>query len=99
MHHRLRRCNYGIHSSLCDRVFGTWKDFKPLDEPPPEPPKPKMWYELSRDPAEVEPEPPSFLAKAGRPELLPSPWSVGATMGLFLCTTLFVELCVARALP
>lgn len=88
MHHRFPQCNYSTLTSMCDRMFGTFRAFRALDEPePPEPPQ-LMWWENLKDPADMEDEnddkePPPI----GRPDFCPSHWSVlWVTICIFLST-------------
>jgi len=72
MHHRHRRCNFGMSSTLVDRLFGSYKEFRELNVPEPEPKKPLMWYEKSVDPDAPAKEEASWLNQVGRPAMLPS---------------------------
>merc|ERR1740129_1968276 len=99
MHHRVRKCNHGSMTSLCDRIVGTWVAYKALDEAPPPPAPKKMWYEMSVDPAAIPEDSLGPMAKAGRPEVFPSPWSVVSCMGLLVGVSLVLELSISGSLP
>merc|ERR1740121_3017501 len=99
MHHRLRKCNHGTVTSICDRIVGTWEVFKALDEPVPEPVRPLMWYEKTKDPAELDPVKPGPMAKAGRPDFFPSPWSILVSLSILISITLSLEIYQSGELP
>jgi len=78
MNHRHRKCNYSAFTHLFDRLFGSFRPYRPLDFVEKVPVKEK-WYRAhlgvsSQDEEEEEEED----HDKGRVKLMPSPWSVVA---------------------
>jgi len=94
MHHRFPQCNYSTLTSLWDRIFGTYKSYRGFGQKAQEPVK-KSWYEDVRDADAEEDEEPA----RGRPEAVPSYWSVVGLMVALLVMALLVEIVQSRQLP
>lgn len=81
MHHRNLNCNYCMLTTMCDRLFGSYRSFTPLNQPVTEPTKTK-WYE-GKKPR------PSKERQRSRCSALPSPWAVVVLgVGLFAAAVL-----------
>lgn len=86
---------------MCDRLFGTFRPYRGLDDPEPAPEPPKQWWENLKDPACPEEDEPKdqVLGPMGRPACLPSPWSFAWVTVSMVFATCLVEWTTAEAMP